>query len=334
MKLGRTVVSRPGFSWTTLLGLVVTAACLVLFFLWVPIGEAVAALLAARPLPLVAAMAATAGNLAFRGVRFNALLGRAIGHMLGRATAVCLAGLAINATVPGRVGEVIRIGLAVKLLEIRLGTAVVVSLIERILDLVLLSALGFAALALMGPGIGDPDHDAQLAALTGSMLALALAAISVVLVASHDRLGLWLRETLARRIAAPRWRRRFRRFCVDIRNGARRFLHPRTAVTALALSLVMWLMLGVNIYLVGLAMPGVQCTLMAAMAFAVITTLASALPSAPGAWGVYEAVGVLVGTVLVDAESMALLGAFVIATHVSQQVPVVLGGLSWWLVKD
>lgn len=314
-------------------GWIVTVVCLVLLFVWVPVAETAAALLRADLLMLILAMLATTGNLALRGVRWMALLGRHSRRDLGLATAVSVVGLALNATVPGKVGELVRIGLAARVLRCRLGEAAMASMIERVIDLAVLSALGFAAITLTGRW-GDSaavQSSEAMISLATSLLLISIAALTLILLASLDPLGLWVREQIARRIAAGRWRRRFRRFSLDIRNGARRIRTPSAAVPALLATLALWGMLGLNVYLVGLAMPGVECSLLAAIAFAAITTLASALPSAPGAWGVYEAAGVLAGAVLVSADSTSALAAFVIATHATQYLPVVVLGLVCWL---
>lgn len=320
--------------WLAVAGSFFSLVCLLLLFVWVPVDDTLVALLKGDPFLLALASMATIGNLGLRGVRWMALLGRHTLRDLRLATTISMAGLALNATLPGKAGEIARVGLAARWMRIRVGEAGMASLIERVIDLAVLSGLGFATLALAGRWSEDPNgafSRETLVSLAVSLLVMSLSATALILMASHDRLGKWVQQTVSSWLATPKWRRRVRRFLLDVRNGAVRIRSPRAALSALASTLGLWGILGAGVYAVGLAMPGIECTPLAAVAFAVVTTLASALPSAPGAWGVYEAAGVVVGSTLITADSPSSLAAFVISSHATQYVPVVLIGLGCWI---
>lgn len=323
--------------WLAVAGWIVSLVCLLLVVVWVPLDETLGALRRGDLALLVLAVVPTIGNLALRGVRWTALLGRRGLADVGVATAIAMSGLALNATVPGKVGEIARVALAVRWLRVRTGEAAMATVVERVIDLAVLTALGFAATAAVErwggtapAGADGPFSASALEGLTLSLLAASAAAAALVLAASSERLGRRLRRCAVSRLRG-RARRHARRLLLDLGSGARRVRSRRAAVPALVSTLVLWALLAVNVWIVGLAMPGVACPPAAAVAFAVITTLASALPSAPGAWGVYEAAGFFVGSAVVAAESPAALAAFVVASHATQYVPVVVFGLLAWL---
>ena len=323
--------SRPGrlFQW---LGWGLTGLSLGLVIHWVPLGEVGNALLLASPWLFLAAIAATVVNLALRGVRWTILLGLPSGGPMLLASAASAVGLAINATMPGKVGELARIGLAARVLRVRLSQAAVASVVERVLDLLLLSALGVASLSLIAPVAGSGAVSASaLSSLAVTLGMTGLAAVGLLMAAANESIGRFFRRLALARLRSRAWRRRVWRLWHDVHVGVNRLRGGVPLVSTIVSTVVLWAFLGLSVYLVGLAMPGIAISLAAAMAFAVVTTLASALPSAPGAWGVYEAAGMLIGAAVVDYENAGLLGGFVIATHAAQYLPVVAAGFLSWL---
>lgn len=315
----------------SLVGVAVTIACISLLLLWVPFGDVWRAMTAAHPVWLAIAMAPVAVNILLRGLRLVLLLGHP-GHVpVIPATAISAAGLGINATMPGKVGELARIGLAVRVLGVRPGVATMATIIERGIDLGVLACGGFVCLGVLGLFGQDTAYDnARFGSLVATMALLSLLFLVFILIVANDSLGKKLHRWLKRAIPGSAWPRRLRRLGLDVSTGAKRFLRPRTAVSTVLVTITMWFMLGLSVYAVGLAMPGVRCSLLVASIFAIITTLASALPSVPGAWGVYETVGIAVASVLVPHDSVSALAAFVIATHALQYLPVVVMGLAGW----
>lgn len=313
------------------LGWLVSLVCLLLLVTWVPLSEVWKSATAADPLWLAIAVLPVFVNILLRGVRWMRLLDMNRSHHVLPITAVCAAGLGLNATMPGKVGEVARIVLAVRVLGVRLGEATMASAIERALDLGVLAVGGFACLLLTSGLEQATVDDAQLEGLLLSMAILTTGFAVVLVLVSNDRLGKAFQRMLRRLLPRGVWRRRLRRFALDITVGARRISSPGTAATIILVTTVLWSMLGLSVYLVSLAMPGVEASLLASMVFAIITTLATAVPSAPGAWGVYEAAGILVGAAVMASESPSALAAFVIIAHAVQYVSVVVLGLASWI---
>ena len=95
---------------------------------------------------LTFAVIAVGINLVVRGIRTGVILNRSDPQSLFLITAISNVGLALNAVLPGRVGEVARVFLNIKLMGLRAGQAVMTSVIERLIDLVILLALGWYAL--------------------------------------------------------------------------------------------------------------------------------------------------------------------------------------------
>ena len=101
------------------------------------------------------------------------------------------------------------------------------------------------------------------------------------------------------------------------------------------MSLLLWLALGLTNLLVARAMPGVELDFRQALVVTAISIAASAIPSVPGAWGVYEA-GVLLALVLVRAAPEPGDGvAFAFVSHLCQYLPVVvLGAIAGFRSQD
>lgn len=311
------------------IGWLITIASLWLLFLWVPFEEVIKATASSHIGWLAVATAPVLANIFLRGVRWVELLKTSRSVALLRTTAICAAGLGLNATIPGKVGEIARIGLAVRALEVRVGQATVAAFIERSLDLGVLATGGLVC-TYLSAGIESSSYGAQINALLISMALLTGAACIFLAFLSHEGLGKATFRRTYSLIPPGIWRRRFRRIAFDIFRGARHVSSRGTLTLIIFITALTWATLGLSVHLVSLAMPGIDSSLQASMVFAFITTLASALPSAPGAWGIYEGAGVIVGATLMTSESATALAAFVIVTHAVQYVPVVIIGISSW----
>ncbi len=318
---------RPSAPLGWLLSLVLLAG-----IVWVvPLGDVWQALRQADLWRLALAMAPVVLSLWLRGVRW-ALLFRPryeISHQA--ALGPVLIGLGLNAVLPGKVGEVAKVALGAR----RFGTGVAFTLStvvgERLLDAVtLLAFLGGALLVLppvedaatvdfLGYAIG-PEKLYRLARQIGVGCALLIGLIlSFVSLARQPRLAGFLG---ALPVVGPRARRALG----EASQGLRALGEPTILARVLALSLLLWLALGLTNLLVAGAMPGVDLNLRQALVLTAIAIAASAIPSVPGAWGVYEA-GALLALVLIRVAPEPGDGvAFAFTSHFCQYLPVVVLG--------
>lgn len=297
----------------------------------VPLGDVWGALEEADPWLLALAAGPVVASLWLRGGRW-ALLFRPRYTISGPAALrPALIGLALNAVLPGKAGEVAKVALAAK----RFGTGVPFTLStvvgERLLDAVTLLAFLGGALLVLPPIEGATEaeilgYSVSPEALTGLTRQIGLAsALLIVLVltllipASRERLA-----GLAG--ALPRIGPRAERALGEAGQGLGALARPAIVARVLGASLLIWLALSLTNLLVARAMPGIDLDFTQALVVTAISIAASAIPSVPGSWGVYEA-GALLALVLVHANPEPGAGvAFAFASHLCQYLPVVVLG--------
>jgi uncharacterized protein (TIRG00374 family) len=308
--------------------------CIYLITVWVPIKEVQDALKQIEFKWLVLAMFATSGNLLLRGLRGSLILHRANPQNISRITAISCLGLALNATLPGKVGEAARVVLLIRLVGVRAGHAVMSAIIERLMDLVILSSLAWYALTRIK--LDNAEYGQELIAVSDFLMIISLTLLFLIFLTGFDHFGKKVRIWFAgKTIRFPKMRKIILRIMLDSRYVARHFMLTRVGPQSLCISAIMWLLLTASVASVAKALPGLDLSFGACLAIAALTTLASALPSAPGAWGVYEAVGMLVATQLVPEYEVTKIGAFILASHFAQFLPVLLMGLlSWILIRN
>lgn len=316
---------RSLFNWS------VTVISLALLVYWVPLKEAWHSLTGANLPLLLLAAAMTFFNIALRGVRWIAIIGlsgRRPGDILV-STQLCAMSLGFNAILPAKAGEIIRIGLARHHLRLTMGNATQAAVVEKLIDMVALLALVAVMLELVGLD-GETARIAQAFRHISSaalVLAVLLAALAFP---RFNRLARGALYTVLSRLRAARYGRKALRFLHDFGSGVRRMTAPELALISL-LTPVIWLILGIGGYILALAMPEVSLSLPIAVAFIAATVLIAALPSAPGAWGVFEAGGLVILLALVDSVATAPAASFVLSAHLIQYIPVVVSAAAAWL---
>ncbi|MEM7164365.1 MAG: lysylphosphatidylglycerol synthase transmembrane domain-containing protein [Planctomycetota bacterium] len=327
--------------WGGWFGWILTIVLLVGMAWAVPIGEVWRTLRSADLGLVLVACLPVFVNLLLRGPRW-ALLFRPHHLVCGRAVlAPALIGLALNAVLPGRIGEFARIGIAARGLGTSIGFTTSTVIAERVLDATVL--LGFIGGALLFLPTAAPGTTVAFAGFT-----LDAATVSV----NARRLGAIALTTLVALVAASRyggtiagWLRfvpgvsdnavsAARRFAQELGRGATSLLRPRTLAVVVPLTIVMWgALTGAN-WIVAHAVDGVTLSWSQALVVTALAIAGSALPSAPGAWGTYEAGGLLgLALVQVAPDSPAAI-AFVVTSHIVSYVPVlVCGFIASWRTK-
>jgi uncharacterized protein (TIRG00374 family) len=300
-----------------LVGLVISAACVVLLLRVVSPAEIGESLRAGNPMVLVPAIALYFAGAFVRSVRWKALLrGQAVGVWLLFKTLVI--GLMVNDLLPLRLGEVARVALLARNAAVPIGVSLASIVVERVFDGVALTFLLAAGIILSG----ERGWLLQLAA--GSTVLFAVAT-GVLLWAAlwprpARRLGYVVAGLMPRRFGGP-----FRRLVDGMLAGLAPLAHWSVVLPVLALSLIAWTIeaLMYLTIMVGFQVPG---GLAAAFVGTAAANLASLVPAAPGYVGTFDLAlrEVLVG--MFDA-SAAAATSYTIVVHLTLIVPVVLVGL-------
>jgi len=278
-------------------GLLVSGAAVVALAVWIDVDRAVEALRAARPIEMLAATAVFAVGLTGRAAASRALVDGRTG--LGGAFSALVIGYLTNNLLPLRAGEGVRalvLGRKTGLGLIGGATAVAA---ERLLDVVFAATILFAGLSAVGVETAwtPPAAAAAVAAIGISVL--------VVVARRRQALAGWFEPRIAHR---PRLAGLLPKLMAALDGLAK----PKRLVQAALILGSSWALAVVVFWLALRAfIPGSPLSWAAFglgfMAFGI------ALPSSPGAIGIYEAMWV--GALALCGADPASSLAFAIAVH-------------------
>jgi glycosyltransferase 2 family protein len=258
----------------------------------------------ASQLLLLLAVLAYAGVTLVRGLRWYLILRRAdVPASMLDAQALTVVGYMGNTVLPARGGELLRIlllGRRAGCSRVRiLGTIVA----ERLLDVLTLLAL-LLALAIVSAtevrGISDLSLTAALA-----LLALALGSLAA-----------W-------RIARTRLPERWRQQVASLTLATRNLLSPQ-GLALVALTCLIWVGEGVVYWLVAQALH-LPIDLLQAVLLVVLSSLAAAIPAAPGYLGTYDA-AILLGLAAMHVHGAQAI-SFALLVRLVIFVPITIAGL-------
>ena len=297
----------------------------------VDLGVVRATVREADTLLLAVALVVYAVSWPIRGRRYEAVL-RAMGHRcgLGFLTAAVFLSQTANLVVPARAGDGVRAYLLNDHDEVPYPTGVASLAVERVFDLVAITALGGVASAwLLGSGkrvaVGNDAGLGVTAALAVAALALTLSVVTVLLARSDRPFAPPLRA----RVGGPRVSRALDAL-VSLGVSVRRVAEtPRSLATISAWSLLVWALDVLTAVLVLAALVGETVSgpgLVAVGTLAVsVGNLAKVLPLSQGGIGLYEAAftGLVVGITPVPA-GIALTAA--ILDHALKNAVTLVGG--------
>jgi hypothetical protein len=245
---------------------------------------------------------------------------------LWRATAI---GMMINNVLPARAGELARaFALTREVPRVPFSTSVASLVVDRLFDAVVLLALGLVA--FMDPAFpanatiaGQPLAEWAIGgiALTGALLAI------VYLLVFFPRALIVTFEIFSRRIS-PKLEERGRVALQRFSDGLSVMRSPRRFVLVFLWTLVHWLISGLGTWLGFLAV-GIDLPFSAALFVQTITAFGVALPSAPGFFGVFEAISVI--TLAVYGVSAALATSWAIGFHILTFIPITVIGAYYFV---
>jgi uncharacterized protein (TIRG00374 family) len=267
-------------SWKLALGVVVSLACLSLALVgieWIRVGEA---LRRADWRYLLPAGLALLGFLLARSARWRVLLGYRVS--LVKAFSVTNIGYLISNVLPFRLGDPARavaIGLDG---TVQISTALSTVVVERVLDMLVIVVL----LAATVPFVGEVGWTLG-AGLVAAGLALA-AMGALVLLAFRPR---WMRRVVDGALRRLRWleRERWLDWFDGLLEGVAAFRSADRVAALAGWSVLTW-SLTVGLYLATLRAFIEHPSLVEASFLTSATALGVALPSSPGAMGVFHSV--------------------------------------------
>ncbi|MDJ0655486.1 MAG: lysylphosphatidylglycerol synthase transmembrane domain-containing protein [Xanthomonadales bacterium] len=310
-----------------IVGLIISLLFLGALFVWIPVDDVLEALLQIDPLMIVLAALCTFVNLYLRGIRWYLLGRESSAARVGSAVRISSIGLAINAVLPGKVGELAKVGMTSRTWGIGLPRAGAILVTERVTDGVVLLAIASVFLwSSASVGALALEDGKGLSAAVRSMAVLTGFVVIVTLLLASPPLNRWLRSVVLKIVPGSAVARKISHIVSEIGVGLRSATSPWQIVAAYSLTLVMWVMLAAGALLLAGGSDLLSLTISEAMLLTAVTVIFSAAPSAPGAWGIFEAAGVMVILSLGIAEEGPPALAFVLTLHLVQYAPVVIAG--------
>ncbi len=303
----------------------------------VPLKEVWTAFLQINPYLFFIATIFSSLNIWLRGGRWALLFLPHYQITRKSALSLTMISLAINAVIPGRVGEMAKIGMATKKFKVSMIFTTATVVIERLFDgLTLFAFLGLSLFYL--PKI-DIDQSVQILDYTvsGAILAevvksMALICILLGAIIFGFSISGFRKKILRALSKLPLMPDRFKvKLKVLLENNLRgldSIQNPWALIKIAFYSWTIWFALVLCNLCVSFGMEGINLTLLQAFVVTSISVAASSIPSAPGAWGVFEA-GALLAMIFLDIPHKKPEGlAFVFVMHLSQYLPVVLWGIA------
>jgi len=235
----------------------------------------------------------------------------------------CAIGFMANMVLPLRIGEFIRPYLASRGTGIPMSTALATAVVERILDLLALVAMGLWV--LMNAEV--PEIVRSLTQVAGVLMVIALACI-LIAHRQRDRVlplldRVWAK--LPRRIGDT-----IIRLEHEFLDGMAVIADPIIFVQAVAWSLYIWLLIAAG-FALGLPAVGIDIDLLAGgVTTATIVALVVSVPGAPGFVGQFEYGCKLALVQIFDVAGARAVG-FALVTHAAQFATQVLLGLVYLL---
>ena len=274
---------------------------------------------------LLVAVLLLAGTIPLRALRWSLLFPRSAPLPLRRALAPTAAGLFLNGLLPGRLGDVARVVWVRRREGHPLALSGTIAVLDRAGDALALLGLLTLALTLI-PGSAAPES-LQHSVRRVTLIVAAMLLVSVPL--ASGRIRGRLERAVPRRLSAIAVGR-IHALIDGIHRGLGVLRSPGRALAAVATSALVWLPQTLANLLLAQSFP-LQFSLATACVFTACTVAATLIPSTPGAFGLFEAAGVMAlrTTGATTDEPVAL--AYALTAHVVSYGTVMgLGFVAAW----
>jgi uncharacterized membrane protein YbhN (UPF0104 family) len=300
-----------------LVGLAMGAGFLALAVSRLDLAGVALALREARLWPwLPLAMASYLAGHFVRGRRLRGLVSREASLTTLAATNVVVVGYAVNNLLPARLGELARAWMLTERSGLSLVQSLTVTVLERVLDGVVLVLLLTVTLLFAGG-----THPAGTFALAAAMFGIAGTIVLLAVFAPGPLL------TMASRMSqrlAPRWHDAALRNASAVVNGVAYLRSPGGALRATALGVIVWLF-EAGMFLCLLPAFGIPARPWTALLAMTTTNLGILLPSTPGYIGPFHYFCMQAVTSTGVAPDVAF--GYAVLVHLTFYVPITLWGL-------
>jgi len=318
-------------------GWAVSIAMIVVVFQSAPISDILTALKTVEPLYIILGMVFSSISIMLRGGRWSRLFLPHYDLSKKGLSLLLLVGMGVNAIFPGRVGDIVRLGLTVKKYKTGVAFTLATIVVERWLDgitLLLLLGLSFMllpdfdvsdSLSLFGYSVSGGMVVHVIEGLVVACLLISLVLVLLLITKSRQIIS----ATFGGVPVIGRWVRMLEdKILHDVLRGLDSLKIWGNVLQLHIYSIIIWSSLIVCNFLVSLGIDGLHLTFAQAVVVTAISITVSSIPSAPGSWGVFEA-GALLSLVVLGVHFDQAVGvAYVLAIHISQYVPVLLFGLA------
>ena len=303
------------------------ALVLMIFFLrnvdFTGVADAIGA---ARQRMIVLALLVLTLGYVIRAIRWRYLLSPLGQVSLGIALHSTMIGFAVNAILPGRVGEFLRPYLLARRERLSVSAVVATVLVERVLDLVAILVMFGLSVVIFDPGFVDANESIMTGISTGASVAAGVAVVMLGF-ASIAASRPTVMERFMRKLVTPLPAR----LSESVVQVLSRFLEGfavmrqiRPLVFSLGWSIALWVSIGLSLWLVTVAFD-IEMPVVGAGVIVVLIAVGVAVPTPAGVGG-YHAAYQLGVTGLYGASDTAAVGAGLVA-HVLSFLPVTVIGL-------
>jgi uncharacterized protein (TIRG00374 family) len=302
---------RLGSLLISLVALLVVASSVDLAAAWATLSQASLAIVGL-------ALLVVASQVLIRGWRWRILLperpdGTAV--PVRRTIVPLLVGYLGNAVLPARLGEPIRALLVARRESLDAMAAFGATMLERLVDIVMLAVFGLAAALAIGASWWIVTVAATVAiggvAGLGVLVAIGMARFADVLTAILSRVGLGQRT------------RRLQQWARSFAAGVDRGRDILRLGKVMAISLLAWALDASIFWLIGQSL-GIDLGVAEAVIIGAVAVLATAIPAAPGYVGTFELAATTTAAALAVPRPEAL--ALAVLVHVVTVAPIALAG--------
>jgi hypothetical protein len=251
----------------------------------------------------------------------------------------------MNSMLPGRLGELARPVILNKKMNVPIAAGLTTVVTERLFDIIVLCLLYLAVVMFVNI---DPNYQMTFGTYTLShelLTSLAIHAFWVFLIFLFCIICINVNSirSLMKRIlkkvphiiffAGPRAQEFIERKCIqpiivliDHISGVFSFFkRPAVIIHCFVLSVMIWILIAVSIYVMTFGCKNVNINLFEMCAVLVIICFFISLPSVPGSWGLWEAGGIFALTIFGVGKQEAT--AFIIVNHATSLFPIIVAGL-------
>jgi uncharacterized protein (TIRG00374 family) len=308
------------------LGFAIASLLMIFFLRNVDFGGVVDAIRAARSGMIVLAFLVLTLGYVIRAIRWRYLLSPLGSVSLGVALHSTMIGFAVNAILPGRVGELLRPYLLARQERLSASAVVATVLVERVLDLVAILVIFGLSVVIFDPGFVGANESIIAGISTGASVAagIALLMLGFASIAASgpifmDRWMRWLVTPFPPRVSE------------SVIQASRRFLEGfavmrqiRPLIFSMTWSIALWISISLSLWLVTAAF-NIEMPVVGAGVIVVLIAVGVAVPTPAGVGG-YHAAYQLGVAGLYGASNTAAVGAGLVA-HVLSFLPVTVIGL-------